>query len=262
MTTATLWSYRQFIGAAIARDFRARYQNSILGALWTVLQPLAMIVIYTVIFSQIMRAKLPGVDHAFAYSVYLCSGIIAWGLFSEISSRLQTVYLENANLIKKIRFPKQCLAAVVIGTALINFAVIFCLFLGFLLLTGTFPGPVVIAIIPILAILIFFAVSLGLVLGTLNVFFRDIGHFFGIFLTFWFWFTPIVYPISIIPSALHWVLAINPLFHVMTAIQDVLVKGQWPAWEWLLIPLAVASLLAVLGYRLFQRVHTDLVDSL
>ena len=260
--TSTLWSNRQFIVASIARDFRARYQHSILGALWTVVQPLAMILVYTIIFSQIMQAKLPGVDHAFAYSVYLCSGIITWGLFSEISSRLQNVYLENANLIKKIRFPKLCLVTVVVGTACINFTLIFCLFLGFLLLTGTFPGLVIVAIIPLLAILIFFAVSLGLILGTLNVFFRDVGHFFGIFLTFWFWFTPIVYPISIIPSKFHWVLAINPLFHVMTAIQEVMVMGRWPAWEWLLIPLGVASLLAVFGYRLFQRVHADLVDTL
>lgn len=96
-----LWRYRSFILGSIKREFQTKYRNSLLGAVWNVLNPLAMIVIYTVIFSQVMRAKLPGVDHSFAYSIYLCAGILSWGLFAEIISRSQVMFVDNGNLLKK-----------------------------------------------------------------------------------------------------------------------------------------------------------------
>lgn len=105
----SMWSYRGFISGSVKREFQSRYRNSLLGAAWTVLNPLAMIVVYTVIFSQVMRARLPGVDSGFAYSIYLCAGVLTWGLFAEIVSRAQNVFLKNANLIKKISFPRICL---------------------------------------------------------------------------------------------------------------------------------------------------------
>ena len=94
-------------------------------AAWAVINPLAMITVYTVIFSQIMRAKLPNIDSTFAYSIYLCAGIITWGLFSEIVNKGQNVFIDNANLLKKISFPRLCLPVIVVTTALINFSIIF-----------------------------------------------------------------------------------------------------------------------------------------
>ncbi|EKF9799803.1 ABC transporter permease, partial [Vibrio cholerae] len=114
-----LFNYRGFILGNVKREFKLKYQNSLLGAAWNVINPLAMIVVYTVIFSQIMRAKLPGIDNSFAYSIYLCSGILTWGLFSEIVGRAQNVFLENANLIKKINFPRICLPVTVLCNALL-----------------------------------------------------------------------------------------------------------------------------------------------
>src|SRR3954465_3317713 len=102
---AGAWSYRGFILGSVQREFQSKYRNSMLGAAWTVLNPLAMIVVYTVIFSQVMRARLPGMDSKFAYSIYLCAGVLTWALFAEIVGRAQNVFLENANLIKKISFP-------------------------------------------------------------------------------------------------------------------------------------------------------------
>jgi lipopolysaccharide transport system permease protein len=104
-----LWAYRGFILGSVNREFQLKYRNSLLGAAWTVINPLAMIVVYTVIFSQVMRAKLPGVDHGFAYSIYLCAGSLTWGLFAEIVGRGQNIFIENANLLKKISFPRMCL---------------------------------------------------------------------------------------------------------------------------------------------------------
>ena len=104
-----LWNYRGFISGSVKREFQSKYRNSLLGALWTILNPLAMIIVYTVIFSEVMRAKLPGVDSTFGYSIYLCAGILTWGLFAELVGRSQTVFLDNANLLKKISFPRLCL---------------------------------------------------------------------------------------------------------------------------------------------------------
>lgn len=134
-----LWAYRDFILGSVQREFQSKYQRSMLGATWTVLNPLAMIVVYTVIFSQVMRAKLPGVDSTFGYSIYLCAGILTWGLFAEITTRGQNIFLENANLIKKLSFPRLCLPIALLGVALLNFAIVFFLFTGFLLLSGSFP---------------------------------------------------------------------------------------------------------------------------
>ncbi|MER2102030.1 MAG: ABC transporter permease, partial [Pseudomonas atacamensis] len=87
----SLYSYRGFILGSVQREFQARYRNSLFGALWPIFNPLSMIIVYTVIFSQIMRARLPGVDDSMAYSVYLCAGLLAWGLFSEITLRSQNM---------------------------------------------------------------------------------------------------------------------------------------------------------------------------
>ena len=131
------WMYRGFILGSVQREFQTRYQNSLLGALWTVLNPLAMILVYTVVFSQLMQARLPGVANGLAYGIYLCAGILTWGLFAEIIGRCQSVFLEHANLLKKLSFPRICLPLVVVLNALVNFAIIFALFLGFLLVTNS-----------------------------------------------------------------------------------------------------------------------------
>jgi len=258
----SLWAYRGFILGSVKREFQSKYQNSMLGALWNVLNPLAMIVVYTVIFSQVMRAKLPGVDSSFGYSIYLCAGVLTWGLFSEITTRSQTVFLENANLLKKISFPKLCLPIIVILNALLNFSIVFTLFTLFLVLSGSFPGWPFLALIPLLLIIIAFAVGLGMVLGVLNVFFRDVGQFFGIFISFWFWLTPIVYPISILPKIGQDWMAYNPLAPLLGAVQNVLVQGLWPNWIELSYPAILGGLLCILGWRLFRKCSGEMVDEL
>ena len=112
-----LWAYRGFILGSVRREFQSKYSNSLLGAAWTVINPLAMIVVYTVIFSQVMQAKLPGVDSKFAYSIYLCAGVLTWTFFAEVVSRTQNVFLEQANLLKKISIPRLCLPVIVVANA-------------------------------------------------------------------------------------------------------------------------------------------------
>src|SRR3546814_16488470 len=118
-----------------------------------------MILVYTVIFSQIMRAKLPGIDSTFAYSIYLCAGLLTWGLFAEIVGRSQNVFLEHANLLKKLSFPRLCLPVTLVLSSLVNFAIIFGLFTAFLVISGNFPGLPIVAVLLVLAIQIAFAID-------------------------------------------------------------------------------------------------------
>lgn len=257
-----IYRYRAFILGSILREFQSKYRNSLLGALWTILNPLAMIIVYTVIFSQLMQARLPGVASSFGYSIYLCAGILTWGLFAEITNRCLQIFIDNATLIKKLSFPRMCLPLIVIGNATLNFLIIFGLFTLFLLMTGNFPGWSYLGMIPVLIIQILFAAGLGLSLGILNVFFRDVGQFFSVFIQFWFWLTPIIYPITILPENIRALIYLNPMTHLIGAYQNILVRHAWPDWL-ALWPLALISgLLCLWSLYLFRRRAGEIVDEL
>ncbi|AJJ20187.1 lipopolysaccharide transport system permease [Yersinia intermedia] len=257
-----LWAYRGFVLGSVKREFQAKYRNSLLGAAWNVLNPLSMIVVYTVIFSQVMKAKLPGVDSSFAYSIYLCAGILTWGLFSEIVTRGQSVFLDNANLLKKISFPRLCLPVTIVCNALLNFIIVFGLFTLFLIVSGNFPGIVYIGLMPVLSILIIFSIGLGITVGILNVFFRDVGHFFGMIMQFWFWLTPIVYSGEILPDNIRHYLIFNPLAGIVKSCQTILVKGEWPDWSSLLPAAILGCILCLFGMHLFRKHSGEMVDEL
>jgi lipopolysaccharide transport system permease protein len=129
-------------------------------------------------------------------------------------------------------------------------------------LSGSFPGWAFIGLLPVVALLVLFAIGLGVTLGVLNVFFRDVGQFFGIFLQFWFWLTPIVYPVSILPEPIARYVHLNPMARLVAACQDILVHGRWPDWLSLTPVLVLAVLLCAFGMRLFRRHSGELVDEL
>lgn len=257
-----VWRYRGFILGSIKREFQLRYRNSMLGMAWAVIQPLAMILVYTLIFTQIMQAKLPGVQNTFGYSIYLCAGILTWGFFSEIVNRSLTTFLDNANLLKKMSFPRLTLPVVIVGSASVNFIIIFALFLVFLVLTGSFPGTVVLLLIPVLIVQVMFAIGLGITLGILNVFFRDVGQLFSVVMQLWFWVTPIIYPISILPDALQKLMILNPMAGIISAYQDILVMGVAPDWNRVGIVMVIATVLCILGLYLFRKNAGEMVDEL
>ena len=258
-----LWGYRQFIASSVQREIQTRYRASLFGAFWTVAQPLALVLIYTVIFGRLLGARLPGHDAVpYAFSIYLCAGVITWTLFTEMLTRLSTVFLDNSTLIKKTAFPRICLPAIVTGTAMVNFGIILGLYLGFLLWVGHLPGMAFFAVIPLVFLQILFALGLGILLGTANVFFRDVAQFVGVLLQFWFWLTPIVYPAEIVPERFQMLLALNPLKPLMMAYQRIFLDQQWPDFASLLpLSLVTVGLLAV-GLGFFLRRAGELVDEL
>ena len=251
-----IWDYRGFILGSVKREFQLKYRNSLLGAAWTVLNPLAMIVVYTVIFSQVMHNRLPGNPSQYSFSIYLCSGLLTWNLFSEIVGRSQVMFLEHANLIKKINFPRICLPVIVVINACLNFWIVFGIFILFLIGTGNFPGWTFLAIFPLLLIQIIFSIGLGVNIGVLNVFFRDVGQFFSIFLQFWFWLTPIVYVLSIVSPRIQSLMFLNPMTGLVHAYQEIFVENQWPDWLALSPFMVISVVLCFLGMRLFRsRIH-------
>lgn len=258
-----LWSYRGFIWSSVMREFHGRYRESLLGAFWSVVNPLTMIIIYTVIFGQLMRPTLPGHESTpFAFSIYLCAGVITWNLFSEMLGRLNNVFLENGNVIKKSNFPRACLPVIVSISALINFAIIFVIYLGFLIVIGHWPGWALLALIPLLVIQILFTLGLGVLLGTINVFFRDVGQLTGVALQFWFWLTPIVYTMGSLPSGAQKIFQYNPLQALIVSYQQIFLDGVMPDFTKLLPLVAVTIVLLILAARFFMKRVGELVDEL
>lgn len=257
-----LWRYRGFILGSVRREFQARYRNSLLGAAWTVLQPLAMITVYTVVFSELMRTRLPGMDSPFAYSIYLCAGLLTWGLFGEILQRGQTVFLDNGNMIKKLSFPRICLPTITVLNALVNFSITMSIFLAFLLATRNFPGWVVLYALPLLVVQVALAAGLGIIAGVLNVFFRDVGQFVNILLQFWFWFTPIVYSTATLPASVQPLIDLNPMTPLARAYQGIFVYRQMPHWQSIWPVAVLGAALCVAGMLLFRRRAAEMVDEL
>jgi lipopolysaccharide transport system permease protein len=258
----SLWNYRGYVRASVARELRLRYVGSALGALWQILSPLSMIAIYTVVFSGLMKARLQGVGDPYAYTIYVCSGLLAWTMFSEILVRSQTMFLENANLLKKSSFPRSCVPAIVGSSALASFAIVYGVFLVLLAVSGRWPGIVVLAAPVPLLLLALLGVAAGVLLGVVHVFFRDVGHVLAIVLQVWFWLTPIVYPVHILPPSYARWIGINPVTPIVQSLQAIFVARAWPDWPTLVYPALLAVVLGLLSATIFRRQAPWIVDEL
>jgi lipopolysaccharide transport system permease protein len=257
-----VWAYRSFIISSIKNDFKARFVRSKIGGLWMVLHPLAMVLIYALILSALLKAKLPDVDTIYAYPIYLTAGILAWTIFSESVSKSLTIFVDNGNLIKKVAFPKLVLPIITAGTVTLNSLVLLlAIFIVFAFL-GHFPGVQSLWLPVLFFITLVFGMSIGLILGVLNVFIRDIGQIIPVILQFGFWLTPIVYTISIIPEAhQHW-FDYNPMTHITGAFQDVLLYNKMIDLYALSKFILVSLGLFALGMFMFKKAAPEMVDQL
>ncbi len=256
------WGYRQFIFSSIRAEFKNRFIRSRLGGLWCVIHPLSQVLIYALILSRLMAAKIPGIDNRFAYAIYLCAGVSAWGLFVEIVTRSMTIFIDNGNLIKKIAFPKITLPLIMLGSALINHALLLLAMLVVFAILGHMPGPALLWLPLPIVVSLSLALGIGLALGVLNVFLRDIGQLVTIVLQILFWFTPIVYFISIIPESLRRFLVLSPIYPVVVAYQDVLVYGRAPDLGGLLTVFTISLALLAFALTLFRKAGADMMDVL
>ncbi|CDF86799.1 lipopolysaccharide ABC export system, permease [Pseudomonas knackmussii B13] len=258
----SLWTYRGFVISSIRNEFAARFSRSKLGGLWMIIHPLSQVAIYALILSNVLATKLPGIENKYAYSLYLMAGMLGWSLFSEIISRLLNLFIEQGNLMKKMKFPRITLPTITIGAALLNNILLFVALLLVFALLGAPPHAGMISIIPLTLITVALASGIGLILGVLNVFVRDIGQVVPIVLQIWFWFTPVVYPANIIPDKYQTYLAYNPMYPLITSYHEALVYSNPLEFKRIFIIAAVALVLMALGLFMFRRSAPEMVDVL
>ena len=258
----SLWSFRAYVASSILADFKTRFVRSRLGFAWVVLNPLAQVSIYAFILSGLMASRIPGIDNTFGYAIYLLSGLLAWNLFSEIVDRLMKVFIANANVIKKVRFPRIVLPVIAVGTALINNAALFVVMCVLFALFGHPITPAILLVIPAALLVSAFAACIGMILGVLNVFIRDIEQVVPILLQVVFWFTPIIYPVNIIPERFHGLLELSPMFHIVDSYHRLVVYAQPLQWSSVLYIVVLVLILLPFAMFLFRRASAEMVDVL
>jgi lipopolysaccharide transport system permease protein len=259
---ASAWRYRRFIASSIHAEYRARYARSRLGAVWMVAQPLAQVAIFSFVLSDLLSARLPGVSGRHAYVIYLMAGTLCWSLFVDVVTRCLTIFIENGNLMKKIAFPRVSLPLIVIGVAVVNNAVLFAVIAVAAWVLGYPPGPQVLWLPALVVVTLALAVSVGIVLGVLNVFMRDAGQAVPVLLQVLYWLTPIVYIASILPAQYRSVLEYNPLTRLVEGYQSVLLFGRAPDWAALWPVLLVTVVLLAFALTLFRRASPEMPDVL
>lgn len=257
-----LWSYRYFLFTSILADFRNRVLRSRLGFLWIILAPLSQVLIYAFVLSSLMSQRLPGIESSFSYAIYLMSGFQAWLLFSEIITRSITVFIDNGNVLKKISFPRTILPIVVVSTSLITNLIFLALVLAAFTLLGFRIGWNIFWLPVMMLINVAFAAGIGLIAGILNVFIRDIGQLTPILMQFLFWFTPIVYIITILPETFQQIVMLNPMFWIVDGYHRVMVYNEAPL-NAPLIGIFLASLaILAMAFWLFRKASPEMVDAL
>ena len=259
---ASAWRYRRFIISSIAADFRLRYARSRVGLFWMLAQPLAQVAIFALVLSGVLAARLPGSGGPFAYATYLLAGMLFWTLLSETVLRCLTVFIENGNLLRKISFPRVTLPIIAVGVALASHAVLMIVTILGAALMGHPPGAHLLALVPLTVLTLALATGLGIVLGALNVFARDVGQAVPVLLQIAFWLTPIVYTASILPEEYRHFVDLNPFARLATAYQQVFVAGTVPDWMSLVPVAALAVVLLVMALALVRRAGPEMADVL
>ncbi len=259
---AAAWKYRGFVRSSVLNEFRARFARSRFGTLWMILQPLAQVGVMSLVLSQVLGAKLPGVGGRYSYAIYLMAGMLCWNLFSEVVMRCLTVFIDNAALLRKIQFPRITLPLIVGGSAVLNNL---ALLVAVFVLLVAFGAPFAWSMLwlPVLMMItVALSLGVGLFFGVLNVFMRDIGQVVPVVLQFLMWLTPIMYPATIVPPALVRFQSASPLVCLVNAYHDVLLYGRGPQLGSLLYVLAVAFFVLAIALIIFRRASSELVDVL
>lgn len=245
------------------QDLKDRYAGSVLGGLWSFIMPLINILIFALVFSNVMGARLEsfGVEFArYGYSIYLISGILAWNAFASTVVRVTHVFHEKRNLIGKVSLSLRALPLYILITETFIFTVSFSFFTLFLLLIDFPLNPYWLLLPLIYLVQQLFAYALGFVLAILSVFIQDIKELTNVLMQLWFWLTPIVYVVNILPESIRVYYALNPMVHFIEAWRSIIIAGQLPN----LLPLATLLALALLllggGFWLMQRLERDIRD--
>lgn len=258
-----IWHYRHFILTSIRNDIRTRFARSRLGATWMILQPLAQAAIYALVLGRVLGSRIPHSNSSYGYVIYLLAGLLGWTLFAEIVNRCLTIFVDNASLMKKMMFPRICLPLIVSGSCLVNNLFLLAATVAIFILVGNEPDWMWLWFLMLTAITVFFALGLGLILGVLNVFVRDVAQVMNVVLQLWFWLTPIVYPITTLHGH-HFavILRLNPMYAICSSYQQIFLWGNPPHFKTLGAIFVFSLVMLGVAMSLFRRASPDMVDVL
>jgi len=253
-----LWQYRELIRNLVVRDLKARYKSSFLGVAWSWLNPLLMMIVYTVFFTIFLRRA--DIHH---YPVFVLCGLLSWNFFNDSILQATASIVGNAHLIKKVYFPREVLPISIVLSNLVNFLIALPVFFVLVLISGASLTWWALLLPVTILLQVTFTVGMALLLATLNVFYRDIQHILGVLMLAWFFLTPVFYPIETVPQKAHllgisfdaqlWLHRLNPMASLVASYRDLLYKGAPTGLDFLLRTAVTVLVVLVLGYLVFLR---------
>jgi ABC-2 type transport system permease protein len=280
---AHIWEFRELLGNLVHKELKIKYKDSFLGFLWSLLRPLFLLAIYWLVFAKFLRADIP------YFAFYLFAGLIAWDLFVSTLNAATTSIVSNGNLIKKVYFPREILPLSAVGAGLVHFALQLVVLFATLLIFGYDFWGVNLVLLPLAIVaLVLFTTSLSLLLASTNVYLRDIQHLIEVFFLFWFWLTPIAYPINFALKALggnqlfgvdlSTIYLLNPMADIAMGFQRAVYKnmsatdsaGQPALYQAslgayafrLIVVIVVSSVLVWLFQRVFAKAQGNFAQEL
>ncbi len=254
---------RRLIYSLIHRDIISRYRGSVMGLLWSFFNPVLMLIVYTIFFSTIFKARWPGgTDSKTEFALVLFSGLMVFNLFSECVNKAPSLIISNVNYVKKIVFPIEILPIVSLGSAFFHFGISFLVWIIFYCIFFGVP-KITILMLPVTVIpLILTILGVSWFLASLGVYLRDASQIMGIITTILMFASPIFYPITALPEAYQPFLKINPLTNIIEQTRNVLIWGEFINWYNWMIQTLFTALLAWLGFFCFQKIRKGFADVL
>ncbi|HZS07226.1 MAG TPA: ABC transporter permease [Blastocatellia bacterium] len=239
--------YRDLLVQLIVRNVKTRYKRSVLGIFWTMLNPLLMMTVLAIVFSNIFRIQTK------YYAVYVLSGLICWNFFAQTTSAAMSELLWGGSLMNRIYVPRAVFAVSALGTGLVNLVLSMVPLVLIMLVTGV-PITVWLLFVPVPMILLsMFALGVGLFLSTLASYFADVLDMFQIILTTWMYLTPIIYPKDVIPEQYRWLFNLNPMYHLLEVFRAPFYAGWLAGYKTVLAAGTVAVVALLFGWSFFTR---------
>ena len=247
------FQYKDLLYNLVSRDIKVRYRKSFLGMLWTVLNPLLMMIVMTIVFSTLFKSTIDN------FPVYFLAGNLIFTLNSEITNNCTYAIIGNASLLKKVYIPKYLFPLSKAGSALVNlmFSLI-AMFLVLIILRVPFLPTLLLLPIPI-AYAFIFSLGLGLLLSAVTVYFRDIAYFYSVLLLAWNYFTPVFYPIEILPDFARKLMQLNPLYHYIDYMRNLILHGVVPGITENFVCLLMSVMMLVIGVCVFYRKQDNFI---
>lgn len=252
-----IYTYREMIFSLVKRDLKGRYKGSALGFLWTFLNPLFQLVVFTLVFSIIMRA---GIDD---YYLFLFVALIPWIFFSTSLTGGASCIMTQQDLVKKIYFPREVLPISYVTSQFVNMLFSFIVVFIVLIFARYTLNPLAILCLPVVMIVEYIlALGLTMIMSSITVYLRDIEYILGIVTMAWQYMTPVMYSIDMVPEKVRWLFLFNPMTYVIEAYRDILYYGNVPNFGTLLSAIIIGIVSLVVGWVVFERLQKHFVEEL